>query len=351
MKTNAIRKQSLLSLLIPVILGISLACTTASATELTNVDTDDWVSVSTPANITNCDMIAVDPTTGNLYLYGKAGELEISQDKGATWTSIPCPVTGGSGGFGSAVNMAYPFTGRIALFAGDGHSGITLDGGKTWRQFDVTPHSCQWGDVDWSSPEPSLMIDNSWDRGDGKQPAVSTDLGKSWTMSSPLAGVWGPKNGGGDTKVGIFDSNNILAANGNSKGILISHDCGTTWTKTADFTATGNNPIHYGTRLYWVSTQGVMTTTNGSDWNLLGTALPNAISGPYFGKSEGEMMVITGRGVFITLDAAGTWRKVSELPKVIANGKTVTGNRVAWDPIHNLIYAIMGQSVWRLQVK
>jgi hypothetical protein len=336
-------------------LGPWLSGTGASAAEPASPDAGDWVNLrdKMPPDFKAADMIGVDPTTGNLYLYaGYANwktKLQISKDQGATWTDIACPVTGGSGGASSAFNMAYPFAGRMCLFAGDGHAGITLDGGATWQRFDVTPHSLLYGDVDWGSPTPTVMIDNSWVAANGNavSPAVSTDLGKTWTIAPPMPGVFGPKINSGQAKVGVFDAQNLLLANNLSKGVLISHDSGKTWTKTADFSPLGTNPVHYGKRLYWTCAQGVMMTDNGSDWKLLGTTLPNAHYGPYFGKSESEMMVVTDAAIFITRDAAQTWTKLSGLPK----GYNIYAMRFAWDPIHNMVYAIVRDSVWRLQVR
>jgi hypothetical protein len=340
-------------------LGTWLLGTGAMAAEPTGGVSGGWIDLreSMPPDCQRAEMIAVDPTTGNLYLYAGypnwKAKLQISKDQGATWSNIPCPVTGNTGGVTFAFNMDYPFTGRMCLFAGDGHAGITFDGGATWQKFDVTPHSLQYGDVDWGSPAPSLMIDNSWVAANGNalSPAVSTDLGQTWTIAPPMPGVFGPKINSGGAKVGIFDAQTLLMANNLSKGVLVSHDLGKTWTKTADFSPLGTNPVHYGKHLYWTAAQGVMTTENGSDWKLLGTALPNAHYGPYFGPSEAQMMVVTEAGVFLTADAAKTWNKVGGFPKVSIKGHNVTGTRFAWDPVHNLVYAILGEGVWRLQVK
>ena len=350
-------KTNLLSFLGLVFLVGTTLITVAA--EPTPTDTGGWVNIcdNMPSEFQSADMMAVDPTTGNLYLYGSCknwkSALLISKDQGATWTNIPCPISGGSGGFAFAFNVAYPFTGRMVLFTGDGHAGRTLDGGATWEKFDIPSHSAQYGDVDWSLPTASLMISNSWvgSNGNARSPALSTNGGKTWTIAPPMAGVFGPNLKSGDAKVGIFDAHTVLMSNGLSNGILISHDLGKTWTKTADFHAIGTNPVHYGTKLYWAAAQGVIVTENGSDWTIFGTALPNATCGPYFGKSETEMMVVTDKGIFLTRDAATTWKKISDIPKVSVKGKRATGNRFAWDPIHNLVYEIMGPSVWRLPVQ
>ena len=59
------------------------------------------------------------------------------------------------------------------------------------------------------------------------------------------------------------------------------------------------------------------------------------------------MMVVTDAAVFLTRDAAQTWTKVSGLPK----GSSIYAMRFSWDPIHNMVYAIVRDSVWRLEVR
>jgi hypothetical protein len=335
--------------------SVGLACTTARPAELKCV-ADDWVNIckQMPPDFRSW-MIGANPTTGDLYVYADSRtwttKLHVSKDQGSTWTEIPCPVSGPGGPRG--FNLAYPFTGRMVLFTGDGDAGITLDGGASWKKFKIPPHSLQYGDIDWNSSSPKLMISNSWVQANGNalSPAISCDIGQTWTISSPMANVFGPNIKSGQAKVGIFDAKTVLMANRLSNGILISRDYGATWIKTANFDIVGSTPVHYGAHLYWVSSQGVIMTENGTDWKLLGTALPNIAWGPYFGKTESEIMVVTDAGVFTTRDAAKTWKKVSEFPRISINGRNIAANCFAWDSIHNLIYAIIGKEVWRLQVK
>lgn len=331
---------------------LCLAACPVTAGEATSqtLDAGDWVDISdkTPPDCRSTQGIAVDPTTGNLYLYAMGSRaLCLSKDQGETWSKLPCPVSGrGISGF--SFNLAYPFTGRMALFTADGTGGLTQDGGATWQEISKYKRSFEFGDVDWSAPKPSLMIAVTHEP---FAKSISNDGGASWAgLEDPIkgeAGRW--------FSAGVFDAKTVLMGTSAADGISISHDRGATWTKTAEFRPLGHRPVHYGTRLYWAASQGVMMTENGKDWKQVGAALPNATWGPYFGKSESEMMVVSDQGMFITRDSARTWNKAADFPKGVtkmAYNKNTCGLYFAWDPIRNLVYSgSMAKSVWRLQVK
>lgn len=156
----------------------------------------------------------------------------------------------------------------------------------------------------------------------------------------------------------MFDARTLLSGNVEGPGISLSTDLGQTWTKVSDFSPLGHRPIHFGRKLLWAAREGVITTDNGRDWTLLGTKLEDATWGPYFGKSESEMMVVTPAGFFITKDAAKTWTHVAPyfaVPDGMAKGgydKNTVGRYFAWDPEANVLYAGgLGGGAYRLKLK
>jgi hypothetical protein len=299
---------------------------------------DGWVNITDrpPAPFRHSQGIAVDPTTGNLYLYVR-GALSISKDQGETWTALSCPITGPAE-TGFSFNLDYPFTGRMALFTHDGKNGMTLDGGTTWQVFTPFKREYDFGDLDWNAPTPTVIfaaVHEPWSR------ALTTDGGKTWASVDPDI----KEQTGRCIRVGVFDAKTLLMGRSDADGVSISRDGGMMWTKTADFRPLGSRPIHYGPRLYWAAAGGVMSSDNGADWKLVGSPLANATWGPYFGKSEEEMMVVSDTGIFITLDAAKTWKKAADYPLAVTGKKydqNATHMHFGWDPIHNVIYVSIG---------
>jgi hypothetical protein len=299
---------------------------------------DGWVNITDkpPGLLHHSQGIAVDPTTGNLYLYVR-GSLSISKDQGETWTPLPCSITGPTE-TGFSINLAYPFTGKMAIFTHDGKNGMTLDGGATWQVFEPFKREYDFGDIDWNSATPGVIaaaVHEPWSR------AISSDGGKTW--KSVDADI--KEQTGRCIRVGLFDARTMLLGRSDADGVSISHDMGATWTKTADFRPLGSRPVHYGAKAYWNSAGGVMTSDNGADWKLVGTAQPNATWGPYFGKSEDEMMVVSNTGIFLTLDAAKSWKKVADYPLALTHqkyDKNSTHMHFAWDPIHDIVYVSIG---------
>ena len=57
------------------------------------------------------------------------------------------------------------------------------------------------------------------------------------------------------------------------------------------------------------------------------------------------MLVVSDTGIFITLDAAKTWKKAADYPQAAMGKKydqNATHMHFGWDPIHNVIYVSIG---------
>lgn len=301
--------------------------------------------------------LAVDPRDGRVFLHLTALDagLFVSTDHGATWAKAGDNKLTGRGETTGAFSQPWPADGRLALFTIDGVGGLTLDGGAHWSRIEKHRRGFDFGDLDWASPQPKLIFAANHEPF-GR--CVSTDAGATWTQLDNYTGSKEANLKGRGFRLGVFDSQTLLSAHLDEDGIEMSTDLGKSWTKVANFRVLGHRPVHFGKRLYWATTQGIVVTDNGRDWKLLGAALKDASAGPYFGKTESDLMVVTPDGYFLTRDAAKTWRKVADyfVAPDMAGSSGYDGNgrwrHFAWDPVNNFLYT-SGNSggAFRLQLK
>ena len=214
---------------------------------------------------------------------------------------------------GSALNTD-PAGQRIACFMLDGQSGMTVDNGKTWSVFQGHGRGWDFGAVDWSRILIRDILAVSHES--GGELYRSVDAGKSWQLL-----------GKGFTAVGVFDLNAYVATRGD--GILRSADGGATWKKVSDITPTGRVLCVVKGVGYWLTTTGLLVSTDrGKTWQQQGSAL-EAAWGPFFGKDEKEIVVAARRdkveGLWKTEDAGTTWKRVAPFPQF-------TGERPDWTP-------------------
>ena len=255
-------------------------------------------------------------------------------------------------GFG--FSMAYPYEGRLAFFCIDGTGGMTLDGGASWRPFAKLLRMLEFADVDWSAREPRTIL------GLLHEPfytVLSTDGGRAWRQI--FQDTENPKDG--KTMLGkyygVVDGDTLLRAERDQPGLALSKDEGKTWTEVAKYQVLGRRPVHYGKKVYWTTTEGVIVSENGRDWTLTGRGPEQAVYGPYFGNSEREFMVVSPKAFFITRDGGQTWKEVAPAfnpPDGFKKGVSATGafNYFGWDAKHNYLFASsLGASVYRLKIE
>ena len=111
-------------------------------------------------------------------------------------------------------------------------------------------------------------------------------------------------------------------------------------------------PVHYGRTVYWTTTDGVITTTNGKDWSLTGPGAEGAMYGPYFGFSDQEFVVVTDQSFLKTEDGGKTWHVLAPIFTAPDIGHGNPGySYFGWDAKHNILYASgLGASVYRLEL-
>ena len=90
----------------------------------------------------------------------------------------------------------------------------------------------------------------------------------------------------------------------------------------------------------------------GATWTRQGSSVDIWL-GPFFGRSEDEMVVVGKNGAFKTGNAGDTWTKIADL-RPNGPGFSFKPNWFgcyAWDPVNNILYASsMGNPVYKLEL-
>ncbi|MEI6236635.1 MAG: hypothetical protein WCT04_26555 [Planctomycetota bacterium] len=297
--------------------------------------------------------MAVAPT-GDVFVLTTGPGICASKDHGKTWSVVPDnKITGRcETGFGSTI--AYPYDGRVAFFTIDGTGGVTLDAGQTWRPFARIVRNFDFADIDWSTKDPQTIL------GLAHEPyftVLSTNGGRAFQQIYKEAEA--PNAVQKTTKqyrFGLFDADTLLRYHPDAGVIATSTDAGKTWNDGPKFKLLGRRPSHFGKNIYWTTSDGVIMSENGKDWKRIGSEMPQAFFGPFFGNSESEMMVVTEKGFFITRDGAKTWTNVAPLflvPDGYAKKIDAFGSFMyfGWDAANNILYASqLGGSCFRLKL-
>ncbi len=231
--------------------------------------------------------------------------IYASSDQGDSWRKLDVYIQGRSYGAFS-VNLDYN-TSRYAVFMivqqkqAPAVGAVMSRDGKvlsTIGKPDSTHDGWTWGMVDWTSDQSITILDKEhhawvimWS---------SRDAGQTWRKLDFQS-----------RNPGLLNDSTLVA--GNDDGIYRSMDSGASWVKVSDFIVTGKTPVRYGEKYYWTTAHGVIVTgDHGATWNLLGTRLPDALYGPYFGKNKNQLMVVSREGFFITKNGGTTWEKKAE---------------------------------------
>jgi hypothetical protein len=131
----------------------------------------------------------------------------------------------------------------------------------------------------------------------------------------------------------------------------MSDDAGQSWNQVADYRVLGRRPVHYGRTVYWTTSKGVITSTNGKDWTLTGPGAEGAIGGPYFGATDQQMVVVTSQFFLNTEDGGRSWTAVAKVfvPKD-SFLQSPARSYYGWDASHDILYeSALGAAVYRLK--
>lgn len=283
--------------------------------------------------------VAVDPSTGDVYMIIPDQGIWKSSNRGATFSRADAGEIGGRCETGYSINVDPAGGGRLACFMLDGKCAMTLDGGKSWRPFKGEGRNWDFAAVDWSDPEPKSIFAAKHES--GGEMFTSDDGGKSWKKIAT-----DPKF----AAVGIFDQRTIVTTKG--EGILRSSNGGSSWEKVSELQPVGRLMQIFKSTAYWLGKDGLIVSTDqGKTWRRQGGVI-EAGWGPFFGADKKHIVVVGRKGFMETRDAGETWAVAAPLPAIKGFDEKKHGWFVnfAWDAKGDVFYASrMGMGTYKLQ--
>jgi len=280
--------------------------------------------------------VAVDRTTGDVFMIVPDQGIWKSSDRGASFSRVDRGQVGGRCETGFSLNFD-PRGKRLACFMLDGPSGYTLDGGATWEGLKGNGRGWDSGSVDWSADKPAHIF--ALRHESGGEIYISDDMGKSWQLQ-----------GKGFASVGILAANLLVATKEKERGIFRSSDAGRNWEKVSDLQPAGRDIRIFNGSAYWTTSEGLLLSKDkGKTWTVQGTAVECSY-GPYFGQDERHIVVVGKKGFFETSDGGRQWNLVAPLPPEFSSPLPGWFLNFGWDPNANVFYASrMGMPTYKYQ--
>jgi photosystem II stability/assembly factor-like uncharacterized protein len=261
--------------------------------------------------------VAVDPASGDVFLIINDRGLYRSGDRGATWARCDGGAIGGRCETGFGID-ADPAGSGLAVFVVYGSSAITTDGGKTWKKSGLGHVDAVA--ADWTGCWSLVALRHE----SGGTIARTGDGGQTWQDL-----------GKGFKGVGIFGNQTLVATKEKEDGIFRSTDGGETWAKVSDLKPSGLAMRKNKNAGYWISDAGLLVSRDaGATWAVQGAPL-KMVQGPYFGKDESHIVVLTKEGFQETTDAGRSWKQAAPLPPDYTADRMTT---CAWDAKAGVFY-------------
>ena len=318
---------------------------------------DNWTDISgelirsltnngaKPAWPGGCSGVVVDRLNGDVTIKVVGLGLWRSSDKGAHWHRVDNDTISGRDETGWATSVDANNPTRIASFSLDGSSG--LFDGVAWRPFTTLGRNWDFGSVDWSVPVPTTIIAAKHETDPPGEVYLTQDCGKTWRRLSIHLSDKRER----PSMVGALSSSAFVYCKG--EGIQLSKDFGATWSLVSTENPQTRAPVFFNRAHYLGNGSGLLVSRDtGTTWKRQGSPIDIWL-GPFFGRSESEMVVVGKDGAFKSLDAGETWKKIGDL-RPNGAGYSFQPNWFgcyAWDPVNSLLYAsAMGNSVYRLEL-
>ncbi len=318
-----------------------------------NATDNNWVDISSPVvkSLTDAGQktawpgetagVAVDPSTGDVFMIVTGQGVWKSSDFGKTFTRVDSGKVGGRCETSFSLNVDCKGK-RIACFMLDGKCAWSDDAGQTWTAFTDVGRNWDYAAADWSSDSVQTIFAALHESG-GKV-LLSSDGGKNWNQLFQDEEF--DKSGG----LGVIDRNTLVYTQ-KGKGIQRSTDLGKTWAKISDREPIGRLVRILNGKAYWLATEGILVSTDqGATWNVQGKAVDGSI-GPFIDPQNDQRIVVAGpKGIFQTTHGGEAWKLVTTLPKGFEKlPKAGWFTNVAWDPVHDVFYvSLMGKPTYRL---
>lgn len=308
---------------------------------------DEWQPVATEllakekTGFGGLSGVAVDRTSGALYVCLSDRGLFRSTDQGKTWERFGKDIPKGRTETPGCLQLDP--TGKTKRFVWATVYGGPVALGSTdsdvWRAVDKKCQHVDWYAVDWTDPEMKFAI--AFKHEAGGLLFVTRDGGKTFTDTAKGHGLgaW------------VFDADTAVVALAKSKdkpkgGILRTTDGGKTFAPVAEYVPV-SLPKPQGDALYWLVEGALLKGTDrGAKWEKV-SDVKDARYGPIFGTDAKTLFVLTSAGVIESADGGATWTKPLAVPKELKGVNVLTW--LEYDPKNDLLYVMkMGSDLYKL---
>ncbi len=268
--------------------------------------------------------VSVDRITGDVYLVICDQGLWRSEDRGAAFQRVDGGAVGGRCEYGFSLDPD-PTSSRLMCYMIYGGSALVGDRGKSHAASSAS--HLDFGATDWSDGKTMIAVHHE----SGGKACISTNGGGDWHDLST-----------GFRCVGVFDAKTFVAGKDDRPGTVRSSDGGATWSTVSELSPKGRAmrvfTVNGKSKGYWTTARGVMVSDDqGATWSLLGTSV-DASDGPYFGRDDSHLLVVTRAGLMETSDACATWRLAAPLPSPTAFSDSSQFTTYGWDWRNEIFY-------------
>ena len=282
--------------------------------------------------------VVVHPPTGDVIVNLSDRGLFRSKDQGTTWQRLGTAELKGRTETPLCM-MIDPLEHKRLVSALVYGSPIIVcpDLQSPWKTLATQSTHVDWCAVDWSDPNAGFILTLKHESGDLL--LVSRDGGQSF---EEVGKGYGP--------AWIFDGKTAVVAEAKSKsnaqpGLLRTTDSGKTFQRCGDDYARALPRFKSGT-LFWLTTTGLISSTDqGQTWKKL-SELKDGICGPIFGKDAKHLLILTSGGIRESTDGGATWLPAITLPAGLKGASSLSW--IEYDSLHDTVYVMkMGSELYQ----